>query len=334
MRFAFTEDQDAFAEATRELFADRCGPDAVRRAWASDDGRLPDLWSQLVEMGVVGMLAPEASGGLGLGLVDLVRVLHEAGRAAVPSPLSVVAAVAVPALVESGDVGAAALAGVLDGSATVAVGLEPDTVVADAATAACLLLESDGVLHLVARDLVELESVESVDGARRLSRVAAGWLGEATPLGVTTRTSLDRLATARAAELCGLADRMVELTVDYVIERRQFGVPIGSFQAVKHHLSNALLAAEFAKPLVWRAALSLTEGDPDASVHASAAKAAASDAAVKVSELALQCHGAIGYTVEHDLHLFMKRAWALAATAGDARWHRRRIAVEWGLLPT
>jgi alkylation response protein AidB-like acyl-CoA dehydrogenase len=119
---------------------------------------------------------------------------------------------------------------------------------------------------------------------------------------------------------------MLSMTVDYVVERKQFGVPVGSFQAIKHHLADALLGLEFARPAVYRAAQSLSTGDPDRSRDASMAKAMASDAAEAVARAALQCHGAIGYTVEHDLHLFMKRTWALSRTWGDARHHRARVA--------
>jgi alkylation response protein AidB-like acyl-CoA dehydrogenase len=118
---------------------------------------------------------------------------------------------------------------------------------------------------------------------------------------------------------------MLDLTVAYVTERRQFGVPVGSFQAVKHHLADARIALEFARPLVYRAAWSLTQADPDTPVHVSMAKAQASDAAHQAGRAALQCHGAIGYSYEYDLHLFLKRAWALEATWGDAAWHRARV---------
>ena len=118
---------------------------------------------------------------------------------------------------------------------------------------------------------------------------------------------------------------MLDLTVDYAKERQQFGVPIGSFQAVKHHLADARIAIEFARPLVYRAAWSVAEGDPESSIHVSMAKALASDAASLTARQALQCHGAIGYSYEYDLHLFMKRAWALVATWGDADWHRARV---------
>ena len=102
-------------------------------------------------------------------------------------------------------------------------------------------------------------------------------------------------------------------------------MPIGSFQAVKHHLANVALALEFARPLVYRAAWSSATGDPGRPVHVSTAKAHASDAASLAARVALQVHGAIGYTTEYDLHLWMKRAWVLAATWGDAPWHRARV---------
>src|SRR4029077_14449129 len=121
-----------------------------------------------------------------------------------------------------------------------------------------------------------------------------------------------------AAQQCGLAERMLELTVDYTKQREQFGVAIGSFQAVKHHLADARLALEFARPLVYRAAATL---DP---VHVSMAKSKADDAAQLTARVALQCPAAIGYTTEYDLHLYMKRAWALAGSSGDARFHRAR----------
>ena len=135
----------------------------------------------------------------------------------------------------------------------------------------------------------------------------------------------DRGALGTAAQLIGVTRRMLDLTVAYVTERQQFGVPIGSFQAVKHHLADARIALEFARPLVYRAAWSLAAGDPDASVHVSMGKALASDAAVLTSTKTLQTHGAMGYSFEYDLHLFMKRAWAWAGAWGDAPWHRARV---------
>ena len=132
----------------------------------------------------------------------------------------------------------------------------------------------------------------------------------------------DQPALAAAAQLVGLGQRMLDMTVDYVKQREQFGVPIGSFQAVKHQLADALKELAFARPAVWRAASTLEPRD------VSMAKAMASDAAAFVARRALQCHGAIGYTVEYDLHRFLKQTWVLARSFGDAAWHRDRIAKE------
>jgi alkylation response protein AidB-like acyl-CoA dehydrogenase len=130
----------------------------------------------------------------------------------------------------------------------------------------------------------------------------------------------DQLALGAAAQLVGLGQRMLDMTVDYAKQREQFGVPIGSFQAVKHHLADALKDIAFARPAVRRAAATLDPRD------ISMAKAMASDAASLSARHALQCHGAIGYTVEHDLHRFLQRTWILARSHGDAAWHRERIA--------
>ena len=138
--------------------------------------------------------------------------------------------------------------------------------------------------------------------------------------------ALDRGAWATAAVLVGLGQRMVELAVTHVSERHQFGVPVGSFQAVKHQLADAHKDLAFARPVVHRAAHSLATGSADRSRDVSMAKALAGDAAWRAGRVALQCHGAIGYTVEHDLHLYLKRTWALAKSYGDAGWHRDRVA--------
>ncbi|HWW44308.1 MAG TPA: acyl-CoA dehydrogenase family protein, partial [Acidimicrobiia bacterium] len=142
---------------------------------------------------------------------------------------------------------------------------------------------------------------------------------------VVDAAAFDRGALGTAAQLVGLGRRLLDLTVGYVQERRQFGVPVGSFQAVKHHLADARLALEFAAPLVYRAAWSVSTGDPDAPVHVSMAKAQAGAAAHRTGRAALQCHGAMGYSFEYDLHLYLKRAWALAAAWGDEAWHRARV---------
>ena len=301
MRFAFSDDQLALRDALRDVLAKECTPAHVRAAWTNDTGRVPGLWAQLADMGVIGLLAPEDDGGLGLTFVDLVLMLEETGRHALPEPIVETAAWGV------------LLFGRTD--LTIAAG-EHWVPWADTADVICT---AEGRFDRVD---VELAARPSVDGARRLFEVE----GVPAPIDLAgVGAAYERGVVGIAAQQCGLADHMLEMTADYVRERKQFGVPVGSFQAVKHHLANARIALEFARPLVYRAAASIAAGEPDAPVHASMAKAKADAAALQTSRAALQCHGAIGYTTEYDLHLFLKRSWALARSWGDRTFHHGRV---------
>lgn len=319
MHFAFTDDQLAFRDAVRDLLAKECPPAAVRAVWDAVDrspggGAIPG-WAALEEMGVLGALAPESAGGLGLTEVDLVLLLEESGVAALPGPM-----------VEHAMVGAPLVAEVVERGTVLTAPFSHDAVVPYADVATHLLMFDADVWHVVGRDAVDLCPVPSVDRVRRLAEIS--WTPTPDTVvaeGAAAALAFDRGALGTAAQLIGLARRMILMTVEYVGERRQFGVPVGSFQAVKHHLADARIALEFARPLVYRAAWSLATGDAEAAVHVSMAKAQASDAAALAARKALQCHGAIGYSDEHDLHLFMKRTWALAAAWGDASWHRDRV---------
>ncbi|MHB8669867.1 MAG: acyl-CoA dehydrogenase family protein, partial [Acidimicrobiales bacterium] len=225
---------------------------------------------------------------------------------------------------------------VASGQAVLAVGHEASPYVSDAHIADLLLLQWGDEVHAVAPDAVALTRQPSIDGARRLFTVS--WqrsdstrLAEGARARAALDAAFDRAALASAAQLLGLADRLVALAAAHARQRHQFGRPIGSFQAVKHLLADALLALEFARPCTYRAAFSIAHEDPDRAVHVSMAKAYASDAASLAARVALQVHGAIGYTWEHDLHLYMKKAWALASAWGDSSWHRRRVAEALGL---
>ena len=332
MRFAFSDDQLMFRATVRDLLDKECQPEHVRYAWVRDDGGLPELWLHLAEMGVIGVQAPEAHGGLGLTEVDLVLLMEETGRAGLPDPIVETAAVAVPLLAEvaSPTFQADWLPAAIGGAAVVTTQLGGPLVVG-ADTAELVLAARAGQLVAVPRSSVRAVRQPSVDGSRRLFEL--DWddddaivVADGPAALAAVALARDRGAVATAAQLLGLGARMLELTVDYVQERRQFGVPIGSFQAVKHHLADALLRLEFARPVVYAAAWALATGAPEASRSASHAKAAASEAATFVGRQALQCHGAIGYTVEYDLHLYLKRVWALSAAWGDASLHRRRVA--------
>ena len=331
MHFAFTEDQLLFRDTVRAILENECPPAAVRAAWEDGSGLVPGLWSTLAETGVVGLTAPEAHGGLGMNEVDLVMLLEEAGRAAVPGPLAEHTAVAVPALAEAGETAAATLAAAAAGDIMLTVGLADAEYVAAADLAGALVLQSGADLHLVESGDVTLEAQESIDGTRHLARVE--WAPTATsPLdGADPSLAFDRGALATAAQCVGLAQHLLDTTVEYVSERYQFGKPVGTYQAVKHHLANAALEIEFARPATYQAAWAIANAAPDRSRHVSLAKALAADAVDLACRTALQCHGAIGYTFEYDLQLWMKRGWALAAAWGDAAWHRDRIGTALGI---
>ena len=235
MRFGLTEDQVAFRDAVRELLAKECTPAVVRAAWDAAPGELDrGVWDSLDAMGVLGVLVPEEDGGLGLDETFLVPILEEAGRVALPHPLVETAMVAAP------------LAGVGAGMVTAELG-GPN--VPCAADADAILVERDGRLLVVDRDAVDLVPLTSVDRGRRAATISAARTGRVvTTDAAHTQLALDRGALGTAAVLIGLGQAMLDMTVGYVQERQQFGVPVGSFQAVKHHLADAALALEFARP--------------------------------------------------------------------------------------
>jgi alkylation response protein AidB-like acyl-CoA dehydrogenase len=304
MRFAFTDDQKLFADGLRDLLDKECTPAHVRAAWDDGAGHDFTLWNHLADMGVFGMLVPEAAGGLGGTEVDLVLLLEELGRAAVPGPVLETAAVVAPALGDGATVGTAAL----DGSPYV-----------PHAHVASLVLVPGGVVRT---DGASVTGVDSIDGGRRLFTVD----GAVEPFAYDEALAFDRGALAAAAYLVGLSERMIDVAAEYARQREQYGRPIGVNQAVKHLLADALLKVEFAKPAVYRAAWSVAHDEPTRVRDVSMAKAFASDAAYRSSRSAMQVHGAIGYTWEADLQLWMKKAWALQRAWGDATFHRRRVA--------
>ena len=341
MHFAFTDQQLEFRDAVRQVLAKECATDDVRAAYGAPAGRTP-RWATLADLGVTGLSVPEAHGGLGLGLVDLVPLAEEAGRAALPAPLTATTGVAAPLLADLAAAGTADarigpwLDGIAAGDVTVAVADPrwPGEPVAGAVGADLLLLVADGPdgreLHGVDATSVTVTEVPSLDPTRRLGTPV--WAPSPDTVLVSgaradahLATAADRAAVVTGAELLGLADTMIALTAAYAKERQQFGTPIGSFQAVKHLLAGAQVLLEFARPVVYGAAWALDAGSTDATRAASVAKAYASDAAAEAARVSLQVHGAIGYTWECDLHLFLKRTWALAEAWGSAADHRDRL---------
>ena len=331
MDFRHDEDPLLFQETVRDFLAKECTPEAVRAIWASNSGRSPQLWKKLAEIGVAGLLAPEAQGGMGFDETTLVLLLEEAGRAALPEPVIGTAAVAVPLLRELGGALAADwLPRIAAGDAIAAVGHPVSPFVEDAHVAELLLLAHDDELHAVRRADAHIMEQPANDPARRIASVAftpsaATRIAEGERARTLLAAALDRGALACAAEALGVCDRLLTQAVAYTSQRKQFGKPVGSFQAVKHLLANVKVKLEYARPVVWRAAWSVAHGSANRGVHVSMAKLAACEAAALGAKSALQAHGAIGYTWEQDLHLWMRRAWSLDQSWGRSSFHLGRV---------
>jgi hypothetical protein len=337
MYFGLGDDGAALRDLLRGLLKDKCPPALIRQvASGAEPTAAAELWRTLAEVGVFSTLLDEEHGGLGLTETEMVAVLEETGYAGVPLPTVETVAVVAPLL--SASPRSELLERVLGGQVILSCALDPvgerrvdgELLVPYGAVASgALVATADGVGLL---EFAGTERVRTVDAARSLVRVDRG---TATPLRIDPgelRLAIRRATLGASAELVGLGRRMLDMTVDYVKTREQFGAPVGSFQAIKHHLANALLAVEFARPAVLRAGYSLSTGDPDAERDVSMAKAMASEAALTVAKLTLQCHGAIAYTTEYDHQLFAKRAWALAAAWGGPAAHRQRLAGLLGLV--
>ena len=331
MDFTFSEDQLLFQESVRDFLVNEVTPERIRSSWETDSGRDAALWQQLTELGLVGMTVPQEHGGLGMTELDFVLLAQECGYVALPEPLVHTALVAVPLLQDlGGELAAQWLPRVAAGESKVMVGLQQNQLVEDAHVADLLLLQQGGDLYALTPDQVELRHNESVDPSRKLYAVTlqAGVqsvAGGERAAGLLAAT-LNRGALGCAAQALGLAQRMIELSVQYTSERQQFGKAIGSFQAVKHHMANVAVRLEYAKAPVHRAAYCIANGEDIAGHAVSHAKLAACEAANLAAKNSIQVHGAMGYTWEVDLHIFMKKAWALANTWGDAGFHKSRVA--------
>lgn len=307
MEFALDEQQRDFAASIDAALGAADLPGAVR-AWAAGDhapGR--KVWEQLAGLGVTALAVPERFDGIEAHPVDLVVALERLGRWCVPGPVTESIAVA-PVLLADNERCAALASGEL--IATVAMPPQTSRAV-DADAAGLVLLATD-------EGVTEGEPgarYDSVDPSRRLFDV--------TPAGTAWQADVKRAfefgALATAGQLVGAAQSLLAAAVDYAKQRSQFGRVIGSYQSIKHKLADVHIAVELARPLVYGAALSLDARD------VSAAKAAASEAALLAARAALQTHGAIGFTQEHDLSLWLLRVQALRSAWGTPEEHRRRV---------
>ncbi len=331
MDFRF-EDEHRLLQETLATFLEKEHPPArVRALWETATGRSRELWARLAEIGVPGLLVPEEHGGLGLDEVAMVLLQEECGRAALAEPVISTAAVAAPLLRELGGSAAARwLPAVAAGEAIVAVALPGLPFVSDLHVADLLLFGERGRLRAIAPGAARATAQPANDPSRRLFSVEADPdAGEELARGEQADRLLAdafaRGALAAAAQLVGVCRRLLDLAVSHASQREQFGRPIGAFQAVKHMLADVAVKLEYARPQVYRAAWSVARAAPLRDLHVSMAKDAAGQAALFAARRALQVHGAIGYTWEHDLHIFMRRAWSLERAYGRSRLHHDRM---------
>ena len=361
MYFDLTDEQQAIRSTAREFLAARYKSERIRELAASDDGFDPADWTEMAELGWTGLAVPEEWGGQGLGIVDLAVLFEEMGYALAPSPLfsNAIVSIAlslcgsddqrerflrplaggelrgVPALWDAGSpatIGVFTMEAKADGDGIVLDGKK--VLVADAASADFFVVATaDGRRHIV--DLgaagVSVTPETSLDITRRLStvsfegvRVAAA---DSMPAeGPEYYPVFFRLCVALAAESTGVAQRTMEMAVEYAKDRKQFDRQIGSYQAVSHRCAQMLLETENARSAVYGAAWAADAEPESLPLAASMAKAYASDSGWRVPDASIQVHGGIGFTWEHDLHFFLKRGRANASLFGDAKWHRERVA--------
>jgi len=361
MYFDLTDEQQAIKSTAHDFLAARYKSERIRELAESEHGFEQSDWEEMAELGWPGLALPEEWGGQGLGIVDLAVLFEEMGYALAPSPLlsNTIAGLALslcgsdeqrerflrplaagelrgtPALWDAGTPGAIgefAMEARADGDGIVLDGEK--VLVMDAAAADFFLVAtSDGRRHLVERDAagVTVTPSTSIDQTRRL--YAVRFEGVQVPAADTLPAEgpdylqvFDRVCVALAAESTGVAQRTLEMAVEYAKDRQQFGRPIGSYQAVSHRCAQMLLETENARSAVYGAAWAADAAPESLPTAASMAKAYASDAGWRVPDASIQVHGGIGFTWEHDLHFFLKRGRANAAMFGDGRWHRDRVA--------
>ncbi len=329
MDFGFSDDQREIQRTARDLLAERARPERVREhAEAARSDEL--LWRELCELGWPGIAVAEEYGGQGLGLIELAILCEELGRSVAPVPfLPTTLASTLIERAGSADQRERWLPQLARGAITGAVGVGVDgtaeLVIGALDASVLVLVEDDRIARVLTPEQAEVSSVPAIDPTRPSARVSAPPdAGE--PLGEGVETGVDCALVAVSSELVGVCEQALDATVAYVKERRQFGVPVGSFQAVSHRCAQMLLDTEKARSATayaaWTADADL-ERLPEA---ASMAKAAAADAGREVTAGAIQAHGGIGFTWEADLHWLYKRAQVDAALLGGAKQHRARLA--------
>ena len=315
MNFGLSDDQRQIKDTARSLLA-------RRRAFEdAPAGSHLELWAELRELGWPGIAIGAEYGGGGLGIIELAILTEELGYALAAVPL--LASSAAAAVIEragSPEQRARWLPGLANGSFRAALGLSSESLVADAPGADVVVAVDDDAAWVIAEPVVEV--VETIDPTRGYGRVA----GERVPLPGDPSPGTDIAAVLLAAELVGVCQRALDTTVAYVKERKQFGAPVGSFQAVSHRCAEMLVLTEGSRSAAYAAAWAADADPTGLPEAASIAKASASEAGRDVTAAAIQLHGGIGFTWEADLHWLYKRAQLDAGLLGSPRFHRARLA--------
>ena len=320
MNFIFTEEQTQFKDAIKSFLAEECAPASIRDGWQKNKSFNLERWKNLIELGVLSSNLPEEKGGLGMDQVTLAMMVEEMGYAGLPEPVAeqiFLVNDVIPFLPKN--ITEAVESNYNDGTQYIALAhpLAPNPLFLN--DAAGLILLDSSECKFIANDDMDFEIISSNDPSRELFKVSS--MNDA----ISTSENFDELNSAvssrgslmTAALLIGLAQKMVDLSSIYVLDRTQFGKPIGSFQAVKHMLADVAVKIEFAKPAVYRAAYSLSENNPKSALHCAHAKLMCAQAAELACKNSIQAHGAMGYTWEMDLHIYMRKAWSMMACWGN-----------------
>jgi alkylation response protein AidB-like acyl-CoA dehydrogenase len=328
MDFGFTDDQRDIQRTARELLAERATPARVRE---HAEARTVDeaLWRELSKLGWPGIAVSEEYGGQGLGQIELSILCEELGRSLAPVPF-LPSALAATVIEQSGtpEQRERWLPGLASGETAGALGAASDgvagLVIGGANAQVLVLVEDDGTGIVLAAEDAEVTPLEAIDPTRSAARVSVPD-GAEDSLGDVC-AGLGRSLISVSSELVGVCERALEMTVAYVKDRKQFGVPVGAYQAVSHRCAQMLLDTEKARSIANFAAWT-ADADPERLAEAAAmAKAAASDAGREVTAAAIQMHGGIGFTWEADVHWLYKRAQIDAVLLGGAGSHRTQLA--------
>ncbi len=329
MDFRLNEDQQALQSAARDFLRKEVTSTVVRSAFDSPDGDAPELHKKMAELGWLGMSVPEDLGGLGMSVIEQAVVCEQLGYVNAPGPYFATACLAIPTLVafKAEDL----LAPLLDGSKRATAARNLDAVV-DAQIADAVAVIADGKVTWYEKDALEITPQPTMDGTRRFASVRI--TGEGRELGSSGELNfsmtpgpartIDVIAALLCAEMVGCMQWALDTTVQYLKDREAFGRPIGVFQAVQHKAADMLVHTESSRSAAYYAAYAAANGLEDGRFAASVAKAYCSDAVHSVTGECIQLHGGIGFTWEHDAHMYFKRATTNRIILGDASFHRDR----------